>query len=627
MCLGLLLEADGFHSLSSGPRLGLRQGCGACGRWTMAISDRGNIQKGEQPGSASGPPVSKPVQSRQIRRQRQPASIPQASTTIQRPSPLTDFSKDLFKTGVPEVNGHSNRERQPDHDAKFAEDVIDVEHEVFPFESAGMLDDDSFYDPDQDKVLNLQTMNQAVVNMQYAVRGQVPTTAEKIAVEIATGSKKYPFEEVLFCNLGNPHSVGQKPIEYCREVLALADCPWLLDNPRATELFHADSVQRAQELIKYTTGGTGAYSHSQGILAIRKTVTSFIEERDGHPADPGEIFLTNGASTGIQMVLTSLINSRRDAVLVPVPQYPIYTALIELLRGSEIGYELDEENQWALSVDELQKQVDSSREKGLNPKAMVIINPGNPTGNCLSYENIKEIIQFCRKEHLMLLADEVYQENVYTDKPFISAKKVLRDLGPDYDDFEMASFHSTSKGIFGECGRRGGYMELVGVCPAVQSQMYKLASSGLCSNLDGQIAVDLMLNPPREGDESYPKWAEQRDEIFGGLQRKSAMLHETLNSIPGIHCQPLEGAMYAFPKIEMPEKAVIEANKCGIPPDVFYALSLLEKTGICAVPGSGFGQKAGTWHIRLTFLPDEQKLKAAMERFREHHLHFIRRFS
>jgi len=408
----------------------------------------------------------------------------------------------------------------------------------------------------------------------------------------------------------------------------LADCPWLLEDPAAETLFKADSLRRARELLQYTTGGTGAYSHSQGILAVRKTVAKFIEERDGHYSDPGDIFLTNGASTAIQMVLTSLINTNRDAILVPVPQYPIYSALIELLRGKEVGYDLDEENHWALSVDALQKQVDKAREQGLNPKAMVIINPGNPTGNTLSYDNIKEIIEFCRREHLMLLADEVYQENVYAeDRPFVSAKRVLRDLGPDYDDFEMASFHSTSKGIFGECGRRGGYMELVGINPDVQSQMYKLASSGLCSCLDGQIAVDLMLNPPKEGDESFPEWNQQREEIFGGLQRKSKMLHEVLNSIPGVSCQPLEGAMYAFPKIDMPAKALKEAANCGIPPDVFYALSLLEETGICAVPGSGFGQQAGTWHIRLTFLPEEGKLQAAMERFREHHLRFLEKFA
>lgn len=227
----------------------------------------------------------------------------------------------------------------------------------------------------------------------------------------------------------------------------------------------------------------------------------------------------------------------------------------------------------------------------------------------------------------MLMADEVYQENIYCDKPFVSLKKVVRDMGAEYDDFELVSFHSTSKGMIGECGRRGGYMEMVGVCPGVQAHVLKLASSQLCSNLNGQLMVDLMLNEPQPGDSSYPTWKAEKDRIFNSLQRKSKMVHTKLNSINGISCQEVEGAMYAFPKIDMPAAAIAAAEAAGHAADTFYALSLLEQTGLCVVPGNGFGQKEGTYHIRLTFLPDEEELEKALDRFEAHHKAFIAEFS
>ena len=120
-------------------------------------------------------------------------------------------------------------------------------------------------------------------------------------------------------------------------------------------------------------------------------------------------------------------------------------------------------------------------------RALVLINPGNPTGQVLSPEAVQDVCKFCKKHGLVLLADEVYQENVYhPTKTFTSAKKAAFDAGV-LGEFELVSFHSTSKGIWGECGRRGGYMELQGFDADVAAQIYKLASSGLCSGLPGQV--------------------------------------------------------------------------------------------------------------------------------------------
>ena len=227
----------------------------------------------------------------------------------------------------------------------------------------------------------------------------------------------------------------------------------------------------------------------------------------------------------------------------------------------------------------------------------------------------------------MLLADEVYQENVYAEnKRFVSAKQVLRSMGSEYDGFELVSFHSTSKGVIGECGRRGGYMELCGFDPQVKAELFKLACVGLCSNLDGQVMTHLMVTPPQPGDTSFDLFCREREAIYQGLRRKAELLVTTLNGLDGIHSQPVDGAMYAFPRLELSAGAVEQAAQQGTSPDALYCLSLLERTGICTVPGSGFGQAHGTHHLRMTFLPPEDRLQAALARFCDHHQSFLERY-
>lgn len=132
----------------------------------------------------------------------------------------------------------------------------------------------------------------------------------------------------------------------------------------------------------------------------------------------------------------------------------------------------------------------------------VVINPGNPTGQLLTETDIEAIIKVCEEEGLLLLADEVYQENVYDDgQKFIAFKQVVESIG---STVETASFHSVSKGFQGECGMRGGYMELHNFSPEAIEAVYKCVSVGLCSNLPGQVCVDLMVNPPQPGERMWP---------------------------------------------------------------------------------------------------------------------------
>ncbi len=467
--------------------------------------------------------------------------------------------------------------------------------------------------------LRLDNMNERLKEMQYAVRGEVPLRAMAIDRELSAGSSKYPFRKILYCNIGNPQSMGQPPLSFYRSVLSLVDNPAVMarGSPEELErLFGREEVARAKEILGYVKN-TGAYSESQGVEGIRKNVARFIAERDGYPSEPGNIFLSNGASSSIQWLLTAIISGPEDAVLIPIPQYPIYTALIALMGGKCAGYFLSERTKWSLSESELERAHAHAVTQGQRPRAFVLINPGNPTGNTLSYDDVATVVKFCHRNQLVLLADEVYQENTYNkQQAFVSCKKVAMDLDLP---IELASFHSTSKGFIGECGRRGGYMEMVNFDPEVQAQIVKLASSALCSGLDGQVMTDLMVRGPPKGSRAHEQFERERDQVLANLHQKAAMLHRRLNAIKGVSCQPLEGAMYAFPKLELPDAFVRQATKAGKKPDALYALRLLEETGICTVPGSGFEQEPGTYHIRMTFLPPQDELEQAMDRFADFH--------
>jgi len=468
---------------------------------------------------------------------------------------------------------------------------------------------------------NQVTMAQNLRKMQYAVRGQVVLKADALKTE---------GRNIVYTNIGNPHAVGQKCITYYRQVLALCDLPaeYGVDHPSVSQIFPADVIERAR---KYRSAigpaGTGAYTNSQGVALFRDNVVDFISKRDGHPAYAGDIFLTNGASAGISNCLTALIASDKDAIMIPIPQYPIYSALITLLGGRQVGYALDETMGWAVTKEVLEKTLADATSKGIKVKALACINPGNPTGQVLDWAALVTLCQFCATNGIVLLADEVYQRNVYVDnKKFISLKKVACEA-PGCENLELVSFHSTSKGLIGECGRRGGYMELHNICPEVHAELYKLSCTGLCSGVAGQIMTSLMVDPPKEGEHSYDQFQREESDIMVSLIRRSALLVKGLNAIEGIDCQPAEGAMYAFPSIKIPTGAVDAAKGEGQSPDTMYALSLLEATGICVVPASGFKQAPGRFGFRTTFLPPEEALIEAIKGFATHHDNFCKQYA
>ncbi|GAA5984397.1 hypothetical protein JCM10908_003332 [Rhodotorula pacifica] len=477
------------------------------------------------------------------------------------------------------------------------------------------------------RVLRNERINKHVLEAQYAVRGAIPLRAEELRDQLDEHGDKagLPFDTVVNCNIGNPQQLDQKPLTFLRQVSALCDYPDLLDHPSTPSIFPSDAIARARSLIG-DIGSTGAYSHSMGNPAIRKRVAKFIEERDGHPSNANQIYLTAGASTGVSNLLQILVSSPLDGVLIPIPQYPLYTAALALNAARSVPYFLSEADDWGLDVKDLHANLDKARHDGTVVKAMVVINPGNPTGNCLTEQNMRDIIKLCYEERLVLMADEVYQSNVYKEaQPFISFKKALKDMGAPYaDNVELVSFHSISKGQSGECGRRGGYFELTNFHPEAEEQVYKLASIQLCPSLQGQIGVEVLVNPPKEGDESYPQWQAEVNGISETLKQRSEVLVKAFRELEGITCNDANGAMYLFPTITLPPKAIEAAKEKGQAPDAFYSLALLEATGICVVPGSGFGQKPGTWHFRTTFLaPGTEDYVNRLKKF---HMEFMDKY-
>ena len=466
-------------------------------------------------------------------------------------------------------------------------------------------------------MLSRNDLNPDLLRAEYAVRGAIPARAQELE---AQGRR------IVYCNIGNPQAFVQKPLTYLRQVLALVEYPALLEDPVLAGRFPADVVRKARHILAKHPSGTGAYSQSGGIGFIRQAVAEFIARRDGISADKDHVLLTDGASKGVEAAIVALLKDRRDGIMIPIPQYPLYSAEIALRGGQAIPYYLDEPHHWQLREEVLQTAIAKARAEGIRPVAIAAINPGNPTGAVLTHDEIAMIARFARANGLAIFADEVYQENVYTEfQRFVSFARVLHDLHET--TVPLFSFHSVSKGFLGECGHRGGYVELRNIPDDVMAELVKLQSIGLCANVSGQIAVYVMVAPPVEGEESYGLYVQERDGILRDLKAKAEVLGRGINAIEGMSLEMPQGAMYGFVRFQLPpepdvdvaamreeERRAYEARR-----DSDYCLRLLEATGICVVPGSGLGQVPGTFHFRTTFLPAREEIEEVVRKLAEFH--------
>ncbi|GIY94848.1 alanine aminotransferase 2 [Caerostris extrusa] len=453
-------------------------------------------------------------------------------------------------------------------------------------------------------ILTAETINQNLRHMEFPWPSLVVSRGNEIEKEIRMG-KKFPFDEVIHAHAGDPQGMGQKPVTFFfQQIVSLCINPNLLQS----NFFPSDVKQRAVTILENCRGNTiGACSDCAGMKLVRQQVARFIQQRDGIPATYGDIFLSNGATDALRIVLYLFSNStdgKPTGVMVPIPQYPLFSSTVTEYGMYQISYYLNEEKQWALDVKELQRAIDESKAY-CEPKVLVIINPGNPSGFVMSREDIENIIKFAYEENLFILADEVYQYNVYDpDLKFHSFKKIMSEMGPPYSSMELSSFMSASKGYMGECGSRSGYCEIVNLDPEIKEMLFKLLSARLCPSLLGQIMMYCITNPPQCNEPSYELFEKEKNNILQSLKDRAEYCYEKFNSI--------EGSSKSF-----------EQN---LRPDEFYAMELLLNSGVCVVPGCLFGQKPQTYHFRLTFLPQMDKLKIIVERILKFHKKFMEEY-
>ncbi|MEK7249953.1 MAG: aminotransferase class I/II-fold pyridoxal phosphate-dependent enzyme, partial [Bacteroidota bacterium] len=269
-------------------------------------------------------------------------------------------------------------------------------------------------------MISLNDLNPNLRKAEYAVRGPIVIRAQQLEEQ---GRK------IIYCNIGNPQALKQKPLSYIRQTLSLLEYPDLLSKPEVLKSYPKDIVECVRMILQKHPHGTGAYSQSAGIPFIRKAVADFIAKRDGIPACRDHIILTDGASKGVQAAILALLKKPNDGFMIPIPQYPLYSATIALYGGKQIGYYLDESTNWQLNEDALEESIAKAKSEGVHPVAMAVINPGNPTGSVLTYENIQMVIRFAKRHSLSVMADEVYQENVYDlQSNFYSFAKVMHDM-------------------------------------------------------------------------------------------------------------------------------------------------------------------------------------------------------
>lgn len=487
------------------------------------------------------------------------------------------------------------------------------------------------------------TINPNVANVEYAVRGEIPTTAEQFEARLEQG-EKLPFDSIVWTNIGNPQQqpmLGQEPLTFWRQVAALTEYPALLDMPTDVrdQIFPTDVQERARCLLA-EFGSVGAYTGSKGVPLVRQHVSDFLLKRDGFDEEIENIYLTGGASSGISLLFQVLLRPQRDGLLIPIPQYPLYSATTALLDVASLDYKLNANEHWDPSLSGIKARIDEARSKGIDPRAIVVINPGNPTGACMTREQITHMIELAYREGLAIFADEVYQDNVYQhERPFVSFRQVLLDMGKSAnaqereisETVELVSLHSISKGMNGECGRRGGFFVLNNFDPEVEAQINKIASVGLCPPTQGQIGVDLMVCPPKPGEPSYELWHQQMQKIHHTLHEHSKLIAGTLDKLKGVQAEQAMGALYVFPRVSLPKSVSDKAKQLGKKVDEYYCLELLNETGICVVPGSGFGyepevQADGSTnsYFRTTLLAKETQ--AMVDRFTRFHQNFLQKF-
>lgn len=372
-------------------------------------------------------------------------------------------------------------------------------------------------------------------NVTYAIRDII-----LLANEVAKTGK-----EMLYLNIGDPNVYDH-----------------------STPKHIIDSIYEAMQ--KNYNG----YAPSSGVKSALDSI-----ERDAHRKGIDnilDIFVTTGASEAIELCLTALLNPG-DNVLIPTPGYPLYTAIQSKLELIGNPYYLDESNEWQPDIADIRAKIND------RTKAIVLINPNNPTGAIYKKETLEEIIKLALEHNLVIFADEIYDKLLFDGKKHISIASLNKDVS-------VITFSGLSKNYVAP-GFRIGWGIVSGqqrILSNFIEAINKLLRARICANHPIQYAVA----PALDGDQTH------LTELNNKLKKRCDITMNKLANIPGISLVKPEGAFYAFPSIDVDD-------------DAQFAAGLIKETGVVIVPGKGFGQKPGTSHFRIVILPDENTLEKA----------------
>ena len=349
--------------------------------------------------------------------------------------------------------------------------------------------------------------------------------------------------------------------------------------------FGFDAPEEIQQDMIRNLPNSAGYSDSKGIFAARKAVMHYSQQQQVEGVTLDDIYLGNGASDLISMATNALLDDG-DELLVPAPDYPLWTAAASLSGGKPVHYLCDEDNGWMPNLADLRSKI-SPRTKGL-----VVINPNNPTGALYSDELLKGLVQIAREHQLVLLSDEVYDKVLYDDARHTAIASLSTDV-------LTLTFNSLSK-AYRACGYRAGWMVVSG--DKSQARDYieglnMLANIKLGSNVPGQWAIQTALG----GYQSINDLIREG----GRLRRQRDLAYELITAIPGVSCVRPQAALYMFPRLD--------PQMYPIADDRQFFMEVLRATRVMLVQGTGFNWPSPD-HFRIVFLPHEDDLREAIQR-------------
>lgn len=339
-----------------------------------------------------------------------------------------------------------------------------------------------------------------------------------------------------------------------------------------------------QDMIRNLPAAAG-YTDSKGLFAPRKSVVHYSQQKHIADVSVDDVYLGNGASELITMSLNALLDAG-DEVLVPAPDYPLWTGSVSLAGGRPVHYLCDESNEWLPDLVDIESKI-TARTRGI-----VVINPNNPTGALYSVETLQAIVDIARERHLVVFADEIYDKTLYDGNSHTSIASLASDV-------LFLTFNGLSKN-YRSCGYRAGWMIVSGRRSTAADYiegLNMLSSMRLCSNAPGQLAIQTALGGYQSIDDLVAPG--------GRLYRQRDRAYELLTKIPGVSVVKPKAALYMFPRLD-PEMYPIDD-------DQQFACQLLAEEKVLIVQGTGFNWP-GNDHFRLVFLPNVDDLHEAIGR-------------